>query len=404
MLGQRAQPIKAESLSAEQFLKAVWPDKLLTHETVELRAIRRTDKKTRNHFVSTVEDFLTLARKYEGYEIYFGVATRFREGGKKQNCYRTRALWADFDDCKLDDLDFGVFQPNAMVASGGGVHAYWLLETPALLRDERWERIEAINRGLCKQFAGDIACADVSHVLRVPGFFNHKYDPNRLVEACLGGAKRYRLEDFETAGIVEIIARRSNQQITPGRVLPRLPQSLQAKLNSIDLDTHDGDKSRQDSAIITAMLGEDVSAEDCYATFAGSARGKDAQERKGNFHDYLTRTIRNAQQHMGSGEENMNISDAGKETAIKGRTVTVDFSPNSWEKDFKTKNQLSQGRPRFVVESLVPEKALTMISAPSFHGKSWLALSLGKAISTGRSVWGFRGPEFATPFHYHVPE
>lgn len=75
-----------------------------------------------------------------------------------------------------------------------------------------------------------------------------------------------------------------------------------------------------------------------------------------------------------------------------------------WRKEFKSKYQLARGAPRHVVGKLIPENALTMITAPSYHGKSWIALHLAKAISEGKDVWGFSGPQRPLPFRYHVPE
>jgi hypothetical protein len=57
------------------------------------------------------------------------VATRDGEGGEKQNVLQFPAVWADFDEPleafqrKMD----GIPEPSALVKSGGGCHAYWLL-------------------------------------------------------------------------------------------------------------------------------------------------------------------------------------------------------------------------------------------------------------------------------------
>lgn len=64
------------------------------------------------------------------WNIYFGVATRDGEGGEKQNVLQFPAVWADFDEPleafqrKMD----GIPEPSALVKSGGGCHAYWLIK------------------------------------------------------------------------------------------------------------------------------------------------------------------------------------------------------------------------------------------------------------------------------------
>lgn len=104
-------PVKETSLKPigdEEFLRLVWPDKLLTHETLELRAFNRTESAIERKFATSIDQFLAFAHSYgEGWDVYFGVATRFREGGKKQNCYRVRTMWADLDHRRIEEcLDF----------------------------------------------------------------------------------------------------------------------------------------------------------------------------------------------------------------------------------------------------------------------------------------------------------
>ena len=174
-----------KTLTPEEFLRLVWPKKLLTHETLELRLIERTSKKVKREFSSSVDDFLKRAQKYdEEYNVYFGVSTRYGRSGKKSDCYRVQAVWADLDHREVSD-SFPIPKPDLIVDSGGGLHVYFLLESPVLVRDGRWERIEAINRGLCKHLGGDIAAIDCSRILRVPSYMNHKYDPPRVVKAYL---------------------------------------------------------------------------------------------------------------------------------------------------------------------------------------------------------------------------
>lgn len=170
------------SLSPEKFLDAVWPVKLLTNETLELRLIDRTHDKIRREFFRSAKELLDRSKHVEGHDVYFGVSTRFGEYGTKRDCYRVKCAWVDLDDRKIEDCHFDI-KPDVIVNSGGGLHAYWTLKTPLLVRDERWVEIEAINRGLCKKLNGDIAAIDVSRILRVPGTVNTKYIPLRDVRA-----------------------------------------------------------------------------------------------------------------------------------------------------------------------------------------------------------------------------
>lgn len=171
-----------ESITAETFLSLVWPKNLIRFEMLELRAIRRSDNSIRREFLSSQEEFLKKAKSYgEGWDIYFGVSTRFQSGGKKKDCYRIRCVWVDLDTKDLPD--FGEIQPDLVVSSGGGYHLYWIFEDPVYIRGGRWREIEAINRALCKKFKGDIASIDVSRILRLPGTNNYKHEKPRPVKA-----------------------------------------------------------------------------------------------------------------------------------------------------------------------------------------------------------------------------
>lgn len=173
-----------KALSALDFLNKVWPERLLSNEMLELRWRDRETEVVKRDFSSTIPEFLSRLEEHKSQDIYFGVSTRYGTSGKKADCYRVRSVWADLDDRHLRDCVKLSIKPDILVDSGGGVHAYWLLMSPLLVREEgRRRSIEAKNRWLCQRYKGDIASTDVSRILRVPGTFNYKYDPPRLVQA-----------------------------------------------------------------------------------------------------------------------------------------------------------------------------------------------------------------------------
>jgi RepB DNA-primase from phage plasmid len=58
------------------------------------------------------------------------------------------------------------------------------------------EQAELLQRGLARQVGADPAATDYSRVLRLPGFYNHKYDrPHRVRVESLAGVT-YRPEQF----------------------------------------------------------------------------------------------------------------------------------------------------------------------------------------------------------------
>lgn|GEM_PF-3384215 len=91
--------------------------------------------------------------------------------------------------------------------------------------------------------------------------------------------------------------------------------------------------------------------------------------------------------------------------AKRGKIVpNSEIDPETWREGFYSFNQLPNTPARFLLDGLIPEKAFTAICAPSYNCKTWLALMMALAISTGHGLWGFGGPTQPVPVAYHVPE
>jgi hypothetical protein len=68
------------------------------------------------------------------------------------------------------------------VASGGGVHAYWLTDEPWLCSSpESREAIAVLQHAWVLKVGADPTVHDLARILRVPGTLNHKYNPPRPV-------------------------------------------------------------------------------------------------------------------------------------------------------------------------------------------------------------------------------
>lgn len=81
----------------------------------------------------------------------------------------------------------GMPGPSYLINSGGGLHVYWLLETPMSPIEHR--RRAALLANLFKQYGlkADYGCTvDCARVLRAPGTWNWKYDPPQEVTILSG--------------------------------------------------------------------------------------------------------------------------------------------------------------------------------------------------------------------------
>ena len=89
----------------------------------------------------------------------------------------------------------GLPRPSAIVFSGSGVHVYWINKTP--LTPQEWQPFASGLRHML--LANNVKCdagltTDIARILRLPGTFNHKYDPPKPVELSPLPLKLY---DFE---------------------------------------------------------------------------------------------------------------------------------------------------------------------------------------------------------------
>jgi hypothetical protein len=81
---------------------------------------------------------------------------------------------------------------------------------------------EALQRALARQFGGDVAATDCARVLRVPGFYNHKYSTPHLVTAGVysDAARVFTLPEFPSIrnDLRELHGRGNHRQRAPGDI------------------------------------------------------------------------------------------------------------------------------------------------------------------------------------------
>lgn len=121
-------------------------------------------------------------------------------------------LFAEFDAKRFDGgkmetlahIDNLELPPSALIDSGGGYHAYWLLEEPFVLADDAGrEYARRLQAGWVILVGSDDDAKDLSRVLRIPGTYNYKeaYGPNypQVTWVRCDLDLRYPITDLETA-------------------------------------------------------------------------------------------------------------------------------------------------------------------------------------------------------------
>ncbi len=189
----------------QEFLRAI----LAGEGHICITGLRAGDKRPAIHsFLSTVEETDKAIQTFlrDKRDVYFAPATFDDPNAVKpreqSNVKLIKSLWIDvdagpgkfekkkgYDDKETVILELerfleetGLPEP-AIVDSGGGVHAYWVLDKE--LTREEWQPLADGLRELCleKNFYIDGPCTtDASRILRVPNTFNLKEETPRQVK------------------------------------------------------------------------------------------------------------------------------------------------------------------------------------------------------------------------------
>lgn len=196
--------INAPWVQMAKHITTLFPDgSLQPGEVMEVRCFRDRRLGPRGFF----RDHGTLIRRAmkwaANWDVYVGVGSRrcpdgtpmpcqHESPGAKDHVGRVPAAWCEIDLGKpyetleqiVAALDAAQLDPDLMVGSGGGIHAYFLFDEPT----PDLPRLERLNRALVKRVGKDMA-VDASRVLRLAGTLNFKYSPPRPAQILIREAR-----------------------------------------------------------------------------------------------------------------------------------------------------------------------------------------------------------------------
>jgi hypothetical protein len=155
-------------------------------------------------------------------DMYFGANPRANKtGGTAKDVNMARCLYADFDggttieQAKMRIEESLIPEPTAIVATGGGVHAWWRLSEPLTNMDIHC----AYQKALAARLGSDKCIHDAPRLMRLPGFVNTKYDHRPLCYvAAVDTDNTYSLADFPDP------TERESERV--GVVVPPVPKSM----------------------------------------------------------------------------------------------------------------------------------------------------------------------------------
>jgi hypothetical protein len=287
--------MKADKATAAWFLQQLYDG--LNGEQIEFRCIRgsKPNSEVTRHFTTLPVNPGMLSfleeRNSEGFNIYFGVATRV---DKKPNIIP--ALWADIDFKTLTPSLIGhkegtvlsllrsELQPSVIVGSGNGIHAYWFTHID-VTQDNRTE-IKTANQKIAKRFDGD-AVGDPERVLRLPGYFNVKNIANPVACKVLVGQNR---------GIIRYSFDELQLWLADVSV-PTIDGELEELIEKGNTGKY-ASRSEADFAAVMGLVQRGFADEDIIEIFDNKPIGEKYREKGSYGADYLDRTIEAARRRM----------------------------------------------------------------------------------------------------------
>lgn len=278
-----------------------------------------------------------LASERSGKEhVFFGVYPRSREGARDASAVRqVQLLYADLDagdfpgGAEEIDAHLSGFTPapSAVVASGGGRHAYWFLDraldaAPGDGHRQVQDALWGVAHGLGVPPARNTV-HDLARVLRVPGTLNVKPEyppPGAPCEVVLWEpSRRYPPAAFRECAVRgRARAGRAGGGASGGQGRDPEPEAVLARLSPppgilelIRAGTPVGQRSEADQKVIVCLLARGATREEIRAVFRNPAWSVGAKYReKGRDGDrYLLRSMANAEAWLGQRAHDLTAGD-----------------------------------------------------------------------------------------------
>lgn len=187
---------------SKQLLSAIWRNPNSVHQ---LGIMDRASGRFQNKHVNSIDNAISMAADLLGknQEVYFACAEYTSPLSRiAQNTKGAWAFWLDVDCSEEKNVSgkgyaseefaeqaihefcemTGIPHPTIIVSSGGGIHAYWILDE--FLDRETWQQLARKLKAITNVQgfrADDTRTADIASVLRLPETLNLKYQPPRPV-------------------------------------------------------------------------------------------------------------------------------------------------------------------------------------------------------------------------------
>jgi hypothetical protein len=365
----------------QNFLHALYSPE----EVVALMFSNPNSGKVQHTFVPasnvTTEDFFNkLNTLNETFNIYLGM-NPFKpelagqsEGRTKKNVAAVKRLYVDADKDGAQTVDrilkSGKVPPPTVVleSSPGKFQMIW--NTTGLTQ----ETAEPLMKAMAEEFQTDKAVAEVARVLRIPGFRNRKYDDAPLVKAVsINPAANYDVSAFHVNYQPEEKTMPTVQQDRP-----LIPHGL----------IHPWLVKRAGVLRASGLTPEEI--EPILLRMAYAECELPLDDKKIN---QVARSMANYQQ----GQDSSLLLTQGLDN------TPAEITPELLAKEFPAYDGTQPDELPMLVQGFMP-KGVGFLGSLSGIGKTWVALSIAKALTSGLPLWGVFPVKQKTAVLYLIPE
>lgn len=201
--------------------------------------------------------------------VHFGVNPRSERGGKKSSITHCRFIWADFDNMDGPEAMWRITpvlpMPNTVIESGHGIHMYWKLDEPySVVEPSRREHFERVLKAVYAKVGAD-STSDVTRLMRLPGFINHKREPVPCRLISCNQEATHGFDQFHAPLVEQNTNRLANESIrraTRTGTKRQRPKNVNQVLS--ELDSPSDDRSRRDFRVVCRLLRNGLTEEEIW--------------------------------------------------------------------------------------------------------------------------------------------
>jgi hypothetical protein len=367
-------------------------------DRVEIRRIGKPGAKKVffDSWSEVIHEWPTIEAWNGDHHIYFGVCPRDGRTGTDDDVSVARCVFIDIDGttdrAELDRRIEGLPEPSAVVFSGGGFHAYWMLDAPETDLN-RWRQM---MKALIRRCDADPSVHNPSRIMRLPGTRNIKQGRGDCVLLEHHPERVYPTGWIEALGLPEPQA---SIAATPDTGDEKWLQLTRTTLDWLNGDTiaPEGERNHQLFKAAAEMYGNrwghDAIVEAC--TRAATRDGLEDAEIRQTIESAMSKPRTPSPNN--SGERMAPEIGAASQVAapVAAPVTTGDATPTATPppaprvkppSHLLVRNfaDIEREEIRWLWEGVIARGKLTMFAGDPGLGKSFLTCDLAARVSTGR--------------------